>query len=293
MASEQDNQAFGLPAGLNRSYFDRDINFEIAGMRVTALSVKSLVIYLGSVVVLMWVVTHPLDDASFMWKVAIVVWWVAATLYFGSMDKAKQLRGAELRPLFHYIQPENRHVSTKRMDSPMPYWSILGIDSITTSGVIRYTDGTIGRMYSVVGNASLMLFGQDRNAVLHADDDFWRAVDPGISWMVITSKEAQRVDRPLSHVAMMRRGLDRTTAKELEPLMRERERILRTYVGGSFMSIHQYLLVRADTEKLFASARAQVEHVAMQSTRLMRAVEELDGELTERVLHNIYAGGVR
>lgn len=90
-------------------------------------------------------------------------------------DKTKRM-GFHLVPvLLGYLPKRNRQVYTRSTNKAGPFYSILGIESIDdVTGLVKYLDGTYAYWYRVVGSASVLLFEDDKNAILDRVDSFGR-----------------------------------------------------------------------------------------------------------------------
>ena len=92
---------YSVPVSLDRSILDHEINLSNKSFQVKPLPMKVIFTYLGSTIVLMWVLTStPLKGANFGLLALITLWWIAATVYFAAYSKTKEMRGSQLSALF-------------------------------------------------------------------------------------------------------------------------------------------------------------------------------------------------
>ena len=283
--------SYAIPASLNRSILDHELSLSNKDIKSRPLPLKVILFYLGSALVLMWLLTGtPLKGANFGLLVLIVVWWIAATLYFGAYSKTKEMKFMQLSALFEYLPATARRVFTRSDSRPGQFHSIVGIVAIDeVSGLISYADGTVGQAYSVVGSASRLLFDQDRDAILDRNDRFYRKVEAGVEWTYVTTKEPQRVYSQIATLERRNQALvGRARDPELVALMDEQLESLRNYVGASFFSIHQYLFLRAGNEEALRAAHNLLDAEAADSTLMFKQVVMLTADETLDLLRTIY-----
>ncbi len=170
------------------------------------------------------------------------------------------------------------------------FYQIAGIEDIDgEKGLITFSDGTYGYMYRVVGTGSVLLFDEDRKAILDRVDSFYRKMKPEYEMIFITSKEAQKVYR---QVAAMKRRYDSLAPDddELRALADTEYRVLKNYVGGSFRSIHQYLILKADNAEALIVAKNMLQSEVENSTMMFKQCTALFGDDIYEVLRTIYKG---
>lgn len=277
---------YSVPVSLDRSILDHELS-----LYMKPLPMKVIFIYVGSIVVLMWLLTGtPLKGSSFGFLALITIWWIAATAYFAAYSKTKEMRMNQIGALLDYVPKKSRRVLT-RSDSRMgPFQSIVGIQSVDeNTGLITYVDGMVGQAYSVVGSASRLLFDQDRDAILNRNDRFYRKLEPGVEWVFITTKEPQRVYAQVAALEKRNQALPlEARDPELVALMDEQYESLRSYVGSSFFSIHQYLILIARNEEELRKAHNLLDSEAADSSLMFKQVSMLTYDETIDLLATHY-----
>lgn len=193
----------------------------------------------------------------------------------------------QIPALLDYIPTRKRRVMTRTNSKPYGFLSIVGIKDVEASGILRYVDGEVGQMYSVVGSASALLFEGDRNAIVRRVDSFHQKIDSGTSWCYLTTKESQRVFQQIAAVEHQNRSL-RHRDPELLALEREKLDVLVNKVGGQFSSLHQYLLVRASNMKELKAAHRVLRAERENSSLMFRRCELLNGADALEVLRSVY-----
>lgn len=280
-----------VPVSLDRTILDHELTLSSNAMRLKPLPMKVIFTYIGSITVLMWLLTGtPLKGASFGYLVLISVWWIAATAYFAAYSKTKEMRGEMIMALIDYLPKTARKVLTRSDSSPGQFHSIVGIKDVDEkTGFITYADGMVGQAYAVVGSASCLLFDQDRDAILNRNDRFYRKLEPGVEWVFITTKEPQRVHTQIATLEKRNRRLSpKARDPELVALMDEQYQSLKSYVGASFFSIHQYLILIARNEEDLRKAHNLLDSEAGDSSLMFKEVTMLTYDETMDLLRTHY-----
>lgn len=280
-----------VPVSLDRTILDHELTLSSNAMRLKPLPMKVIFAYIGSITVLMWLLTGtPLKGASFGYLVLISVWWIAATAYFAAYSKTKEMRGEMIMALIDYLPKTARKVLTRSDSSPGQFHSIVGIKDVDEkTGFITYADGMVGQAYAVVGSASCLLFDQDRDAILNRNDRFYRKLEPGVEWVFITTKEPQRVHTQIATLEKRNRRLSpKARDPELVALMDEQYQSLKSYVGASFFSIHQYLILIARNEEDLRKAHNLLDSEAGDSSLMFKEVTMLTYDETIDLLRTHY-----
>lgn len=280
-----------VPVSLDRTILDHELTLSSNAMRLKPLPMKVIFAYIGSITVLMWLLTGtPLKGASFGYLVLISVWWIAATAYFAAYSKTKEMRGEMIMALIDYLPKTARKVLTRSDSSPGQFHSIVGIKDVDEkTGFITYADGMVGQAYAVVGSASCLLFDQDRDAILNRNDRFYRKLEPGVEWVFITTKEPQRVYTQIATLEKRNRRLSpKARDPELVALMDEQYQSLKSYVGASFFSIHQYLILIARNEEDLRKAHNLLDSEAGDSSLMFKEVTMLTYDETIDLLATHY-----
>lgn len=284
-------KVYKIPASIKRSFLDHEIALQGGGFQMPATPMKVILFWVVSVFALFWLLSSTFLKSADLWiLVLLVVWWFAATGFFGAYSKAKEMKWQQLPSLAAYNGKANRVINTRKSADPSPFYQIAPIKSIDRTGYITWADGTVGQAYLVVGSASVLVFAQDKVSILDRVDSFWRKVDTASEYSFITTKEPQRVYRQLAALERRNRALE-VRDPELFELMEEQFDILKDYVGGSFNSIHQYLVVKADNPEALRRAHTVVTAEAEESSLMIKQITMLDGDEAEEMLRAVYTAG--
>lgn len=279
---------FKIPTSLNRSFLDHEIALAGGGFQMRPVPTKVILFWLVSVMLLFWVCTSTfVSSANGGLIFLVVVWWLTATAFFGQYSNTKEMRFASLPALLEYVPRPSRRVVTRRGSDPTPFSSVTGLKKVDETGYIEWADGTVGQAYLVVGSASVLVFEEDKKAILHRVDSFWRKVDTDVDYIWITTKEPQRVYRQLGNLELLNQALE-IRDPELFELLDERYSILKDYVGGQFSSIHQYLVLKADNLEALRRAHTLVRAEVEGSSLMIKQASMLGADDLYEMLRTIY-----
>lgn len=282
--------SYKVPTSLNRSYLEQEITLTGGGFNAPPTSLKSILFYIGCICVGLWAMMNTfIKDAPFWLKGLFLVWVIIFTIFFGRTSKTKELKITQLMPLVQYAPKQARNVLTRSTSEASPFYSIVGIRQIAEDGTMQFLDGRVGRAYLVVGSASILLFDEDRKAILDRVDSFWRKVSPGTEFAFMTTKEPQRIYKQVAHLERTNRALEMRDP-ELLDLMDERYDILKDYVGSQFKSIHQYLVVMADNMEQLRQAHNVVAAEVEGSSYMIKACTQLNDDDVVEMLSVLYQG---
>lgn len=280
--------SYKIPSSMDRSFLDHEIIISGFGWQAKPLALKVVLFWVGSIFGLFWVLSSTfIKDASFGSQFLLVVWWLLATGFLGSYSQTKELRFSSLSALMEYLPKSGRRVVTRTSSNPSSFYSIAGIDNIDDDGMIQWGDGSVGQAYLVVGTSSVLLFAQDKEAILNRVDNFYRKVDTTAELIWLTTKEPQRVLRPLAHLERRNRNLE-TRDPELVELLHEQFSVLTDKVGGSFNSIHQYLVIKADNYEALKRAHVIVCSEREDSALMLKQLTILDREDAIEMFRSVY-----
>lgn len=285
---------YGIPADLNATYADMEIAIQSKdGVGAKPLPIKVILTYVGSIMLCFYICSQTIVKYGELWQIVLfVVLWIALTLVLAKYDGTKRMQIQLIPTLLNYIPKANRYIITRTSSSANAFYRIAGIKNIDeTSGLVSWEDGTYGYWYRVVGSASVLLFDEDRNAILNRVDMFYRKMNTDAECVFLTAKESQKVYRQIANLKRRYDALNVDDA-ELKACAEEQFTILKHYVGGSFKSIHQYLVIKADNKEALIQTKNVVQSEVENSTLMIKQCIPMYKEDIDSVLHTIYSGKV-
>lgn len=288
--------SYRVPTSLDRSYLDQEIPITGGGWTLPPMPIKALLFYMAGVVVMLWMsVNSFVADGPVWYRLGFLVWCLVAMVVLGRVSKTKELKTSLIMPLLYYIPAGARKVLTRSNSKASPFYSIVGVNEIgkedKEDGIIQFADGRFARAYLVVGSASVLLFEDDKRAILDRVDAFWRKVMPDTEFLFITTKEPQRIYRQVASLERTNRNLV-VRDPELLDLLDEQYDIMTGYVGKQFRSIHQYLVIMTKTREQLRQAHNVIAAEVEGSSFMIKAANELSGDEVVEMLSVLYQGRV-
>lgn len=281
---------YKIPVSFDRNFFDWEIPLSTKGMSTPPIPVKVILFWLGAATGLFWIYGNTFVGSASLWlQVLFGLVWFGLAVFLGGYNKTKEMTFTKVPALIEYAPRKARQVLTRKSNDPSGFYSVANMKEMFDSGLITWSDGTYGQAYTVVGSASILVFEEDKIAILDRVDSFFRKIDTNAEFMFITTKEAQRVYRQMSNLDRMHTNLKERDPELLE-LMNERLDILREYVGGEFMSIHQYLVIKADSVEVLQRAHSMLSAEAEESSLMFKRVTMLDKTDSEALFRKLYVG---
>lgn len=280
---------YKIPVSLDRTILDQELTLSKNGF---TLPIKVLLVWVCSILGLYWIVQNTfIKDSGIFYITSFSILWLVGTAFLGKYNKTKELSFRKVIVFFNYISKQSRLVFTRRTSNPSAFFTIADITSIDKDGLITWSDGTVGQAYRVVGSASILVFEDDKTAILNRVDAFYRKIDSLVEFVQITTKEPQQVYSQLAHLDDMNLALE-DRDPELLFLMKEQFSILRDYVGSKFMSIHQYMVIKADNLEALRRAHNIFVAEAEESSLMLKQVSMLNKIDTEAMLHSLYGSSL-
>ena len=150
-------ESYKIPCGLDATYLDMEIALQSSdGIGVRPLSMKVILVYLLSGLGCIWMVMNGfVRFGTIVQKILFVVLWIAITMLLVKTDGTHRMSFVMIPTLITYLQKSTRRILTRKDNSAIPFYSIVGIkkDGIDRkTGLISWADGTYGFMYRVVGS---------------------------------------------------------------------------------------------------------------------------------------------
>lgn len=283
-------QVYKIPLDLNQQFSDMEIAIQNSnGMGAKPLPIKVILTYVASILLLFYLCSQTFLSASVGYWLPFAIVWLALTFVLARYDKTKRMQLQSIPALFGYLSKSARHVITRRNNRANDFISICGIDDIDKkTAVIKFTDGTYGLLYRVVGSASILLFDEDRDAIISRVDSFYRKIGIDCEISFITTKEAQKVYRQVANLKRRYDAMD-TDDADLKNLAEEQFYVLKYDIGNAFRSIHQYMLLKSDNKESLIKNRNVLQSEVENSTLMFKQCVALDFTDVCKVFKSIYA----
>lgn len=285
-------ETYKIPDTLDKSMGDMEISLQSGdGIGMRPMPIKIILMYVASAIVWFFAVAKTfIVDGGIGLIILFTVLWFALTALLLKRDKTGIPQASLVVSMLNYLPKNMRYVVTRNNALARDFYNIAGIDAIDgDKGLITFTDGTYGYMYRVVGTGSRLLFEEDRKAILDRVDKFYQKMKPEYELIFITSKEAQKIYRQVARLKERYDGLD-FDDPELRAVADMEYNYLKNVVGGSFRSIHQYLIIKADNTEALTVAKNMLQSEVENSSYMFKQCTALFGDDIYDVFRTIYKG---
>lgn len=284
--------SYKIPVDLDQSVADMEISLQTGdGVGPKPLPMKVIAFVLCSGLICFWCVMNTFIGSGPTWAVVMfVLIWVLLTLVLMKYDKTKQMQVQMIPALLGYIPKSARHVITRSNSRANEFYGIANVKDINKqTGLVTFADDTYGYFYRVVGSASILLFDSDKDAILRRVDSFYRKFGTEAEIIYMTVKESQKVYRQIANLKRRYDKLD-TRDPELLALAHEQFDILKNHVGGSFKSIHQYMILKADNKEALTVAKNVLQSEVENSSLMIKQCTPLNGDDIYGLFRMIFRG---
>lgn len=267
-------QVYKVPTSLDMSYLDIEVALQDdSGAGLRPIPIKSIMLWCGSMMFLLVVLLHSyIKEAGPVWMVLFSLLWLFGTYFYGKADESGRI-GVSLVPvLLRYLPKSARQLKTRTSDNAFDFMYLTGLSEkgIDKRNTIYWNDGTVGVGFRIVGTASILLFDEDRNAILDRVGNFYVKLDPEVQVIFDTTKEAQKVENQLEFTKLQFAHREVKDVPGLNKLYRERYDVLHDYVGERFPSIHQYMFIKAKNYEALERFMAMFYQETTSSSRMFK-----------------------
>lgn len=285
-------QIYRVPFTLDASYADMEIAIRTKdGIGFKPAPMKNVLAYVIGFLSCFWIVMNTVMSVAYLpVKIVFCVVYIMAVFMLCKQDPTQRMQAALISPLINYIPKKSRVVMTRSNQNAASFYQCVGIERIDDkSGLITFADGTFGYMYRVVGSASILLFDADKTAILDRVDAFYRKMNTDAELIFLTVKSSQAVYKQM---AALKRLYDNLEARDpdLLSLAEEQFDVLKNFVGGSFKSLHQYLILKADNREMLSQTKNLLQSEVENSSRMIKRCVPLYYDDIVTVLSTIYKG---
>jgi hypothetical protein len=274
-------QSYGIRTPMLSTALDTEITLQKDGVGLRPLPVKFVIITIGSGCAMLKVFTGDLVSVgSVPQKILFVALWLAMTVLLFFSGKTQQLNIKMLVSFLGYlVTPGNRRLRTRKLDpdAVLNMIDITNIRHIADDGMITFADKSVGNMYRITGNASVLLFESDRDRILNRVDTFYRTLDPDIEMIFMTLKEPQRVYQQAAAISRRHKSLT-VHDEDLTKLANNQLSMLKNTVGRKFKSVHQYMIVKASSPDTLQSTKQSLQTELNQSAMFIRKCVPLNAQ---------------
>lgn len=242
---------YKIPDSIDKSMGDMEIALQNAdGIGVRPTPIKIILIYiLSGLVGFLFIMKSFISDGGLFSMITFGILWGAMTVLLLKQDNTGLPQASLVITMLNYLPRNMRRIITRTSAKANDFYALTGISGIDgDKGLITFADGSYGYMYRVVGSASLLLFEDDRDAILDRVDNFYRKMKTDYEMIFITTRESQKIYKQVASLKYRYDNLE-VDDPDLKAVADMEYRYLRDRVGGTYRSIHQYLIIKADNEE--------------------------------------------
>ena len=289
-------KSYKIPASLNENHLNMEIALQTKdGVGLKPLPVRVILVWLFGLLAGFYMVMNAssvVAQSSIFIRVLFAAVWIGFIFVLSKVDRAHKMAIELIPALLSYLQKSNRYVITRRTANAGPFYSIVGIRSIDPkTGLVSYVDGTYAYWYSVVGTASVLLFPEDRDAILDRVKAFYDKIGSDCEILFMTTKEPQKIQHQTAHLMAQYKALTPEVKddEDMKLIVREQYKILTEFVGKKFKSLHQYMIIKGDNEEALSALNNIIISEVHSSPLMLKQCTALYGKDIENVLKLIYA----
>lgn len=260
-------QGYKIPASLDQTHMDRMINLsKNPNSPIGLVSVKTILSYIATLGFVGALFKMGMFNGNGIFfnivYVALIFLFVSQLI---NTTPTGELKYNNIVALFDYLPKIMRSLKTTRNSNVEAFYRLYGIAEIKQNGDIVYKNGDVGALLSVSGSGSILVFDDDKNAILDAMDNFWRKIDVGMYVTQITIKEGQKIDLQLGNYQrrwnnIANEPMDDDTRNILGDLMDAEISVLTDDIVVNYRSIQQYWLLRSQSMEVLKSLKTTILH---------------------------------
>lgn len=279
---------YGIPYALESSYLDMEIAIQTnSGIGFRPFPIRNILMVLFGIVSCFIILSKTfVAYGTFEQKAIFVILWGLLCFMLLTSSRTKQLGIERIISVINYLQPDHRFVTTRSMSNANPFIQICGITNID-NGTIYYADGSLGQIFDIIGNGSVLLFEDHKNAIIDRVDTHYRKMRPKTTYQFVTVTESQDVYLQLASLHKKKENLT-VDDPDLNAMIDTDKYVLENIVGQSFKSLHQYLIIQAPNKDEMDIALNIFWDEVDSSSQMFKYAEQLDDKEIITFMKGIY-----
>ena len=283
--------SYKIPTSLDKSYLDMEIALKTNDGIGKSFSIRVIFIAIIGILLGFFILNNTfMSVASAFIKFAFFVLWLLTAYLMLKRDATGESRYTLIPAMFNYLPKKSRRINTRILSNPFDFYVLAGIKAINSNGRIDYLDDSFGIMFEVIGSASVLLFEDDKNAILNRVERFYTKIKTNAEWSFITVKKPQKVYKQVGNLKKKYDNLD-TADPDLKAMANTQFKVLTDIVGEEYRSIHHYLLIKAENLEALKMAQNILQNEVEDSSKMFKRCVVLSRDDVDEVLSAIYQGG--
>lgn len=188
----------------------------------------------------------------------------------------------------YWINTKNRMIVTRGRAGEREImklkWQIPVEDVNEETGVINYTDGSVGVVCDVIGYGSRALFSADKENIITAYETYLQRIGVGTGITIDSRQSEQDVQVQLSALETYRQNNVEPT---VDAIIARQRKILENHVRINFKSTHQYIFIRCRNIDVLNEELQWLNQ--QRANGMLRMITQVRNEKLIERLHQFYS----
>lgn len=216
-----------------------------------------------------------------------ILGWILFTLgyigcYYAFFTRTATLdyRFTLLPRMVDYWRRGGREISTLYTAPGAPIRALTGLDvarPVEKDGKLNFTNGEVGYILDVVGNASSLIFEADQVQVIRDTRTIYKNLPSMVGLTTITQASTQDVHDQLESKVIQLRNLQ-IDSPGLRQVVKKQGQALRDVVGTHFSMIRQYILIRGAEDAVKTEKSVIMNAANSQTNQFLKQARVLTNE---------------
>lgn len=188
----------------------------------------------------------------------------------------------------YWINTKNRMIVTRGRAGEREImklkWQIPVEDVNEETGIINYTDGSVGVVCDAIGYGSRALFNADKENIISAYETYLQRIGVGTGITVDSRQSEQDVQVQLSALETYRQNNVEPT---VDAIIARQRKILENHVRINFKSTHQYIFIRCRNIDVLNEELQWLNQ--QRANGMLRMITQVRNEKLIERLHQFYS----
>lgn len=188
----------------------------------------------------------------------------------------------------YWINTKNRMIVTRGRAGEREImklkWQIPVEDVNEETGVINYTDGSVGVVCDAIGYGSRALFNADKENIITAYETYLQRIGVGTGITIDSRQSEQDVQVQLSALETYRQNNVEPT---VDAIIARQRKILENHVRINFKSTHQYIFIRCRNIDVLNEELQWLNQ--QRANGMLRMITQVRNEKLIKRLHQFYS----
>lgn len=279
---------YTIRTSLNDSWWDLVINPSSNGIKRDITLRTFACIILASIVYIFLITKPTLLHAGLLSQVLFSISYFWIILWFVTPSKTQILGTHYVVVMFNYLfSGVSKHIVTRSNSKAMPVYTLFGIKEIQNDGQILYANDEVGVCLDVAGNASVLMFNEDKEAILDHTSKFFSNLPINSTIILDTSTSPQKIDKQMKAKESQKNNmvLKNSNLSKLIDL----QNTMLDFVSTHNNTLHQFLWIRSSDIEEIKKVKEQLSMHARSANGYVSEYRQLKQEELIEYLSNVYS----